>query len=78
MATAYVKKGKTMIALASWAKEAADCRLKIDWAAVGLNPARAVLTAPAIEEFQKAASFKPDDVIRMEPGKGWLLILEEG
>jgi len=77
MATAYVKKGKTMIALASWAKEAADCRLKIDWAAVGLNPAKAVLTAPAIEEFQKAASFKPDDAIRMEPGKGWLLILEE-
>ena len=65
-----------LIALASWAEDPADIRLAIDWKKLGLDPEKAVLRAPAIDKFQDAAEFKPGDAIRVEPGKGWLLILK--
>ena len=40
LATAYVRDGRTMVALASWAKDAVDVRLAIDWKALGLDPAK--------------------------------------
>jgi hypothetical protein len=82
LATSYVRKGEgkgrpasVLIALASWAKEPVDVRLKIDWKALGLDPKTASFKAPAIEKFQDALEFKPGDPIRVEPGKGWLLVL---
>ena len=39
LATGYVREGRTMVALASWAKEQVDVKLAIDWAALGLDPA---------------------------------------
>ena len=39
LATAYVRKGKTLVALASWAKGPVNCLLSIDWQALGLDPA---------------------------------------
>jgi len=75
LATAYVKQGKTLVAVASWAKRPMGCRLKIDWRALGLDAEKAVLTAPAIEGFQPAARFRPTDEIPVTPGRGWLLIV---
>jgi len=82
LATAYVKRGdgkagrpSVLVALASWAKDPVDVRLAIDWKKLGLDPKKAVLRAPAIEKFQEAAEFKPGDAIRVEPGKGRLLVL---
>jgi hypothetical protein len=76
LATSYVRQGKTMIALASWAPDKASVHLHIDWKALGINPASAKLVAPAVAGFQPAAEFKPNDAIPVEPGKGWLLILQ--
>ncbi|NII73803.1 hypothetical protein FHW84_002376 [Dyella sp. SG562] len=77
LATSYVRKGQgTLVALASWAPERTEAKLAIDWKALGLNPAKAKLVAPAIPGFQPAATFKPGDAIPVEPGKGWLLRLE--
>ncbi|MGC1549501.1 MAG: glycoside hydrolase domain-containing protein [Rhodanobacter sp.] len=76
LATSYVRKGKTLIALASWASDKTDVKLHIDWKALGIKPGTAKLVAPAVEGFQPAAEFKPDDAIPVEPGKGWLLIVE--
>ena len=80
LATAYVKRGEAagnsvLVALASWAQEPVDIRLAIDWKKLGLDPKKAMLSAPVIEKFQEAAEFKPGDTIRVETGKGWLLIL---
>ncbi len=80
LATAYLKKGgqgktRAMIALASWARDIVDVRLEIDWKALGLDPGRSRLRAPAIDKFQPSAEFKPGDTIRVEPGKGWLLVV---
>jgi len=77
VATVYVKKGKVLVSLASWAKAPVLCRLKIDWKALGLDPAKAKLRAPAVVDFQLEAEFAPGEPIPFEPGKGWLLIISE-
>ncbi|NYE27695.1 hypothetical protein HDE78_000620 [Rhodanobacter sp. K2T2] len=76
LATSYVRHGKTLIAIASWAPQKTDVTLAIDWKALGIDPHKATLAAPAVDGFQTAAQFKPGDAIPVEPGKGWLLILE--
>lgn len=77
LATSYVRKGrKTLIALASWAPQKVGVKLTIDWKALGLSPGKATLTASAVEGFQPAATFKPGDEIPLEPGKGWLIVVE--
>ena len=64
-----------MVAIASWAKDTAAVTLAIDWKALGLDPAKATITAPAIDKFQEARTFAASDAIPVEPGKGWLLII---
>lgn len=76
LATVYKKEGKTLVSIASWAKEDTTIHLKIDWKALGINSATATITAPAIKDFQPAASFKPSDAISVKKGEGWLLIIK--
>ncbi len=76
LATVYRQRGKAVIALASWASQAVDVRLKVDWAALGLDPAKVRLRATAIARFQDAARFDPTGSIRVEPGRGWLIEAE--
>jgi len=76
LATTYICEGRTMIALASWAKDAVDVRLAIDWKALGLDPATARVAAPEIAGFQEARTFDPGGPIPIEAGKGWLLVLQ--
>jgi hypothetical protein len=78
LATAYVKKGQTLIALASWAKSDVAVSLKIDWKALGIDPSKAILEAPEVTDFQSGAAFRPDDPIPVSPGKGRLLIVRGG
>jgi hypothetical protein len=76
LATAYVRDGRTMIALANWATGAADVTLTIDWRALGLDPANVRITAPEIAGFQEGRTFRVADRIPLEPGKGWLLVVQ--
>jgi hypothetical protein len=76
LATAYVRSGKTLVSLASWAPDMVDCRLAIDWNGLGLDASKAHLFAPAIEGFQPAALFAPSDAIPVCPARGWLLVID--
>jgi hypothetical protein len=76
LATTYVQAGRALVAIASWEKEPIDVALTVDWKALGLDPSRARLTAPAIEGFQRAASFAPTGRVPVDPGRGWLLVLD--
>jgi hypothetical protein len=75
LATVYTRPGRTMVALASWAKEPVKIRLAIDWAALGIDPAVATIVAPTIQDFQPALTLRPDGEIPVEPGRGWLLVI---
>ncbi|MDQ1349775.1 MAG: hypothetical protein QG657_76, partial [Acidobacteriota bacterium] len=41
-----------MVAVAGWAKKDVNCKLSIDWNALGLDADKARITAPAIKDFQ--------------------------
>ena len=75
-ATAYVKEGRILVSLASWADDPVSCRLRVDWKALGMNGQMARLYAQEIPDFQPEATFRPDDPIPVKPGKGWLLELK--
>ena len=76
LATCYIKDNKAMIAIGSWAERDEEIKLKIDWKALGIDPKTGKLHAPAIETFQPEKTFSPTDKIKIEKGKGYLLILE--
>jgi hypothetical protein len=76
LATTYMKPGKALVSVASWAKDPVEVALQIDWKRLGLDPATVTITAPAIEKFQDARTFKVGDPIPVEPSKGWLLVLQ--
>jgi hypothetical protein len=76
LATSYLKTDKVLISVASWAKAPTRAHLQIDWKALGLDPKKARLYAPAIPDVQFETSFAPDDPLPFEPQKGWLLILK--
>ncbi len=75
--TVYKKDKKSLISIASWDKEKADVKLVIDWKALGIAPDKATLTAIEAKDFQTAATFSPDQKIPVDPGKGWMMVLEE-
>jgi hypothetical protein len=77
MATAYIKEKKMLISVASWATEKKDVQLRIDLRAAGLSPDHAKIIAPAILDFQPAREFRLDESLPVEPGKGWMLVVEE-
>ena len=65
------------MAVASWAKEKTECELQIDWKALGLDPAKASIRAPKIENYQEESSFKVGQPIPVDIARGWLLWLAE-
>jgi hypothetical protein len=77
LATAYVRPGRTMVAVASWAADTAEVALRVDWRALGLDPRRVTITAPAIESFQSADTIAVGAPIRIPPGRGLLLVLRQ-
>jgi hypothetical protein len=51
LATAYVRNGKTLISVASWAPTPVQAKLKIDWRTLGLSEQKAHLYAPFVKDF---------------------------
>lgn len=76
LATVYRRDGRSLVALASWAAEPVNVRLQVDWPALGLDPAKAKIRAPAIADFQPNRDWTPSDAIPVEPRRGWLVVLE--
>ena len=72
----YKKAGEAIISIASWEEKDTDIRLLIDWKDLGIDPANAVLTAPAIENFQTKQEYDPMGSILVQENKGLLLILK--
>jgi hypothetical protein len=80
LATVYEKKGGMLVALASWAAKDTTVRLHIDWVAAGLDPARVIVEAPQVENFQPGGVFGTevggrDVVVPVQKGKGLLLVI---
>ncbi len=76
IATVYKKDGTAMVAVASWEDADTDFQLNIDWKKLGIDPAKATITAPEIKSYQPGKTFGLNDSIPVEKGKGWLLIIK--
>ncbi|MHC0440759.1 glycoside hydrolase domain-containing protein [Flavobacterium sp. 3-210] len=76
MATVYKKNGTALISIASWADADVNVKLNIDWKKLGINSAKATITAPEVTNFQSAKTFTAKDEIPVSKGKGWLLIVK--
>jgi hypothetical protein len=76
LASVYLREGRAIVALATWAREPVDVTLAVDWKALGLDPAKARIAAPPVEAFQAGATFAVGSPIPVAPGKGWLLVVE--
>jgi hypothetical protein len=72
-ATVYLKKGTALVSIASWAEKEADIQLNIDWDRIGIKKENAVLVQPELKGFQPAATYKPDDNIKIAPARGFVI-----
>lgn len=75
-ATTWVRPGLAMVSLGSWRDSDTSVRLRIDWKALGLDPARTRIRAPAIDRFQEAARWTPGEAIRIPAKRGLILLLD--
>jgi hypothetical protein len=76
LATVYKKDKTALVSIASWDSTNTKCTLVIDWNKLGIDAAKATISAPEITGFQPAATFKAMDSIPVEKNKGWLLIIK--
>lgn len=73
LATVYKKEKSALVAVAGWADTDINIHLQINWKALGIDPAKAMIEAPEIKNFQPAKTFSVNDSIPVEKNKGWLL-----
>jgi hypothetical protein len=78
LCTAYLKPGRALLAVASWALEPVEVRLTLDREALGLGDGPIHWGAAASEGFQEEARFSDGEPVRVAPGRGWLLEAELG
>lgn len=77
VATLVWKRGKALIAVASWEGVKTAGPLAVEWSALDLNPTNTTFLASAGDGYQATATFAPDAAIPVEPGLGWLLVAED-
>ena len=75
LASVYRKPGKVLIALATWSVKEESVRLAIDFKALGIDPAKATLTALPMDKLQQKATYPVSDAITSPPNTGLLLTL---
>ena len=73
-ATAYVKDGKTLVAIGSWVDKPLHVKLNIDWDRLGLKASEVNIVAPEIKDYQKGRSFKEGESFSVNT-KGDLLLI---
>ncbi len=77
-ATVYLKEGKAMVALASWAENEVQVTLDINWEKLGIDKEKVKASIPFIRDFQKEnRDWTVDQKLSVSPGKGVILILTE-
>lgn len=77
LATAYIRKDRLLIAIASWAQDTVAVRLNINWQKIGWVPKQELIKAIAIRNFQPEQHFSSGQRIPVAPQKGGLLIIDK-
>lgn len=75
--TVYRHPDRVLLSVGNYTDSAATVKLIFDWEALGLDPAKVRLTAPAIEYFQEAKTWQPGDALTIAPRRGYLIYVNE-
>ena len=75
-ATVYRRRGRALVAIASWASDTARLSLAIDWRALGLDATKATLVAPALRGLQEERAYRAGEPLSIAPGKGVILVIK--
>lgn len=75
-ASVFLKDSLAMVAIASWYDEDKEIWLNVDWQRLGMNRNNVVLQAPYIKDFQEEKIYDTWERIRLEAGKGIVLIIK--
>ncbi|RZL44664.1 MAG: hypothetical protein EOP00_19355 [Pedobacter sp.] len=78
LTTVYKKQGAALVSVASWSEKDETVQLNIDWNKLGINPAKAVLSVPEVQNFQTKANIGTSTQITVPKGKGLLIVIKEG
>ncbi len=76
LATVYTKGAQALVSVASWAEGDVDVKLQIDWQKLGVDPAKAKISIPAVKNFQEAAAVDAGGTLHIPHGKGYLLLIK--
>ncbi len=76
-ATAFVKPDEVLISIGNFDNKDIAIKLNFDWSKININPQKAFLECPEIQNFQQKTTFSLDDFILIPRKKGKLLILKE-
>ena len=74
-ATAYIKDGKTLIAIGNFSDDDQEIQLRIDWQQLQLDPLKVSIAAPEIVDFQTEKAFRLGEAVPVKARQGWLLVM---
>ncbi|MEG1635055.1 MAG: DUF6067 family protein, partial [Rikenellaceae bacterium] len=76
LATTFVKDGKIMVALASWAANDVEVKLNIDWEKIGIDSSKAKLYFPQMGNIQNETTLPIGATIKISKDKGNMIIIK--
>ncbi|MDE6265463.1 MAG: hypothetical protein K2M11_10030, partial [Paramuribaculum sp.] len=65
--------GQLLLSIGNYTDTTRKITLNFDWEALGLDPAKTILTTPEVKDLQPAMRWNPDSEIKVQPRKGWLI-----
>ncbi len=74
-ATAYVKPEKVLVSLGNFDEHDRTVKLSIDWERLKMDPSKATIEAPHVDNFQDTRAFAINEPIPVKSKEGWLLII---
>lgn len=76
-ATAYVKKGKTLISVGNFSDKDEDVMINVDWKSLGIPANGARVTLPAVKDFQDARNIDLSKPLTVPAKKGFLILISK-
>ncbi len=75
-ATAFVRKGRALVAVGNFSAEEKTVTLTFNWKRLGLRPGKIRARMPAVENFQPEKAYDPSAPLTIPAKKGFLIWLE--
>lgn len=73
--TAFIRKDKVLLSVGNYTDQTKEVSLHIDWKKIPIKASKARLNIPDIQDFQQAETLRVNDLIRIAPRKGKLILI---